>query len=119
MENLAAQERQEESDDELRFQGATLPHGIWSHGGELEPPGTIPSGKSRTWESESEGVLTGTEGFATYNSDAGQFVFHWDRPYYGDGLLDMNVPYGYEANVAGVQGVNIDATVVLVPPDTA
>ncbi|MEU9127898.1 hypothetical protein AB0D08_07265 [Kitasatospora sp. NPDC048540] len=71
-----------------------------------------------TWQSESSGTLTGTEGFATYQSSAGSFSLHWDDPFIGSDSLDVQVPAGFEYSVAGVQGNNIDATVVLMPPDS-
>lgn len=48
---------------------------------------TIPPGQSGTWRSESDGILTGTEGWAWWGvdeSDGTQFAkVTWDRPYIG------------------------------------
>ncbi|GAA2008604.1 hypothetical protein [Catenulispora subtropica] len=63
----------------------SLSGGIWT----IMPEFTVPNGAATSWESESNGLWTGTEGVATYRLgncvDPAQnlkfAVFHWDDPY--------------------------------------
>ena len=60
--------------------------GEWSAG--KAPPSSIPSGSTVTIGSESDGFLTGTEGFVIYkcqDPSAGvtQLYLYWDNPYIG------------------------------------
>jgi len=54
------------SDAVLVRTNRSLSHGIWTH----EPPLRIEAGAKQTWESESEGVGTGTEGEVSYDIQA-------------------------------------------------
>lgn len=86
----------------LNLVSDSLSHGIWT----TTPPFQIPNGTAGTWESESDGFMTGTEGTATYRltncADPRQNLkfaaFHWDNPYVGSNSYD---------NVGTTQGVNI------------
>ena len=55
------------SDVALIRDSGSLSHGIWT----VQPPGRIEVGTTVSWESESSGVLTGTEGEVTYKIETG------------------------------------------------
>lgn len=61
--------------------------GAWTPGG-WNPPGTIAPGNAAGMQSESDGVATGTEGYAKYDvatpsGRQGMIYVYWDNPFYG------------------------------------
>lgn len=66
-----------------------LSHGIPSHNDaankDLNPPMNIVSHTVVSWQSESNGVMTGTEGYVSYKildlKPGSNFYFHWNNPY--------------------------------------
>jgi hypothetical protein len=61
-----------------------LCHGKWTNG--VQPPPTVAAKSQVSWESQSDGVLTGTQGWAKYYlvpSTGGmeQVLVSWDNPY--------------------------------------
>ncbi|MBW8877044.1 MAG: Crystal protein ET79 [Acidobacteria bacterium] len=92
-----------------------LQGGIWSNGpnGQMVPPEQIPPHTNVTWESESNGLMTGTQGYANYDvaGNSSQTVaLTWDDPYAGsDGYTGVCSP-PYSLTTIGGQGDN--ATVV-------
>jgi hypothetical protein len=54
------------SDAVLIRTSGSLSHGIWTH----QPPLRIEAGAKQTWQSESNGVATGTEGEVSYDIQA-------------------------------------------------
>ncbi|TKC98167.1 aegerolysin family protein [Polyangium fumosum] len=85
-----------DSDQRLRLkQAATLDHGIWSTGAdkrEQQPPREVSPGGRATWESESNGFMTGTEGRAIYEADNGTTLeLWWDNPFIGDNKYSLTV----------------------------
>jgi hypothetical protein len=96
------------SDVALIGASGSLSHGIWTH----QPPTRIEAGATVSWESESSGVLTGTEGEVTYQIEtgpgqtAGTAHFHWDNPFVGSNSYDEAVPVGYKADRTGGGGDN-------------
>lgn len=71
----------------LKLVTARLDHGEWSR----QPPERIKSGRLVSWESESNGVGTGTEGEADYitencdpaSNNTKRIHAHWDNPFSG------------------------------------
>ncbi|MEU8149258.1 hypothetical protein [Nonomuraea sp. NPDC048901] len=71
---------------------ARLDHGEWSR----RPPARIKSGRLVSWESESNGVATGTEGEADYitencdpsSNNTKRIHAHWDNPAFGSNSGD-------------------------------
>src|SRR5207248_572506 len=56
--------------------------GDWTPG--LHPPDMIPPGQAQPWQSESDGLATGTEGYVKYKVGAttGDTVYiYWDNPF--------------------------------------
>lgn len=96
------------SDAVLVRTGRSLSHGIWTH----EPPLRIEAGAKQTWESESNGVATGTEGEVTYDIQAipgqseGTAHFHWDDPFIDSNSYDESTPVLYKADRSGGDGDN-------------
>lgn len=86
----------------------SLSHGIWTH----EPPLRIEAGAKQTWESESSGFATGTEGEVTYDIQVvagqsdGTAHFHWDNPFVGSNSFDEATPVLYKADRSGGDGDN-------------
>jgi hypothetical protein len=77
-----------------------LDHGIWT----TLPPETIPNHTQVTWESESNGFMTGTEGHITYSiGTTGEWAYmHWDNPFFGSNSYDQRVSGGgYEIDPSG------------------
>jgi len=68
-----------------------LPHGEW----DSYPPSVIGPKETGTWETESDGFATGTEGYCTYlfaaGDDIGTVQLHWDNPFVGSNSYGINV----------------------------
>lgn len=85
----------ESADLTLVHAGDHLCGGAWTDGWN-PPPDKIGPGESAGWQSESDGIFTGTEGWAIYDVDRadgrqGQFEVWWDNPYYGH--TDFRFPF--------------------------
>jgi hypothetical protein len=99
--------------------GSGLDHGEWSSGqtppNELTPPAT-----SISWQSESDGVLTGTQGWVRYypispggsvpanppNSDT--IWMTWDDPYDGSNSYNSTAPSPYQIGGGSILGGDAD-----------
>src|SRR5262249_32895286 len=88
---------------------ARLDHGEWT----TQPPGLILLGDEGRWESESNGVATGTEGEADYftqscrnpNFNNKRIHFHWDNPFIGSNSYDTAGTDGaFESHIVGGDG---------------
>lgn len=69
----------------LTLKAEHLDHGEWPHPF-LRPPKTIAVGETVEWESASDGVMTGTEGWAEYapnDSKVHHIRVKWDNPFVG------------------------------------
>jgi hypothetical protein len=97
------------TDQQLIRTGAKLQHGIWTE--QLFPPESIEAGSSGDWQSESDGLFTGTEGTAQYVlRDVGNVEVHWDNPYVGSNSYTNSAPKGYEIQRDGGSGDNAAVT---------
>jgi hypothetical protein len=89
---------------DLNLAGYALAHGIWT----MEPPQYIDPGTQVSWASESNGFMTGTEGYARFTtSDCANPALrrkvvrvHWANPFLGSSSYDsaetdpaFTVPY--------------------------
>ncbi len=84
---------------------AGLAHGIWSK--DSFPPETIVAGDTVSFQTESDGFMTGTEGKAKYYAVShGIVALHWDNPYSGSNKYDVDVPSGIHASTSGGGGNN-------------
>ncbi|MEV0413186.1 Crystal protein ET79 [Streptomyces sp. NPDC050448] len=89
--------------------GAGLSHGIWT--GNNLPPSLINPGANTSWESESEGVMTGTEGYANYTMAGGGTVsIRWDNPFSGSNKYQCQVPAPHRCITSGGGGDNAFVT---------
>lgn len=92
--------------------GEYLAHGEWS----TEPPQAIGPGIQVQWGSESNGFLTGTEGWVRYYPvpantdsigipspapDAATIYIYWDNPYVGSNSYDKAAPSPYQVSQQG------------------
>lgn len=83
------------TDIELVRNHANLDSGEWTDS--QLPPETIKPNSSGTWQSESDGAATGTEGTVAYDFvGGGQLQIHWSNPYVGDNSYSTNQPGGYQ-----------------------
>jgi hypothetical protein len=92
-----------------------LEGGIWSNGsnGQMVPPDQIPPQTNVAWQSESNGFMTGTQGYANYEiaGNASQTVnLGWDDPYSGSDSYTGTCTPPYSLATSGGQGNN--ATVI-------
>ncbi|MFD9338564.1 Crystal protein ET79 [Streptomyces sp. NPDC060028] len=86
----------------------SLAHGVWD---DATPPETIEGLKSATWGSHSSGMMTGTEGTATYAlGNDGEATIYWNNPYAGSNGYGCTVPRGYTCSRTGGGGNNASAT---------
>jgi hypothetical protein len=85
-----------------------LQHGIWSGDqGQLMPPQEIQAGSSASWESESSGLLTGTQGSAIYAFEAStsQLVsLTWDNPFSGQSVYTAAFPPSFSVTIDNGDG---------------
>ncbi|MBA2639332.1 MAG: hypothetical protein H0U77_04930 [Nocardioidaceae bacterium] len=97
-----------DSDTTLVRIGGALDHGIWKR----QPPAQIPPLTNANWESESDGVLTGTEGHVDYEirlasgQGAGTCHIYWDNPYIGSNEYDETTPETFRVKRLGGGGDN-------------
>jgi hypothetical protein len=84
----------------------TLSHGIWT----VLPPESLPKATSRFWMSESNGILTGTEGSVRYGSSFGDVTIYWDNPYIGGNSYSCTVPAFFTCAILGGGGNNASVT---------
>ncbi|MEU3569932.1 Crystal protein ET79 [Kitasatospora sp. NPDC036755] len=88
---------------------SSLSHGTWSEN--MLPPDHIFPKDNGSWQSESNGFMTGTEGRAVYNMyDVGNVEIWWDNPYSGSNKYDCKVPDGYTCSRDGGGGDNANVT---------
>src|SRR5262249_28859804 len=77
-------------------------------------PGSVAVGQTVTWESESNGFATGTEGRAIYRLQGTPqgtpwtFTLHWDNPFIGSNSYDETAPAGFSASHEGGSGDNAE-----------
>jgi hypothetical protein len=90
--------------------GASLLHGIWT----TQPPARIEAGQTVGWETESNGVATGTEGTAYYDIEGlgitSRSLFHWDNPFIGSNSYSESYPETFNVSRSGGGGDNANVT---------
>src|SRR5690348_17468067 len=93
----------------------SLEHGIWTD--PLSPPAEIGPGATMWWQSESDGVATGTEGHARYAVVGSNDIvtFHWDNPFVGANFYEQSVTGPFGIYFSGGTGNNTEATYSLIP----
>jgi hypothetical protein len=94
---------------------AALQGGAWSQN--MYPPRQLAPGQTVTWESESNGFATGTQGIVTYSAQggAGQAVVSWDDPFSGDNAYTQLATGPYQIVRSGGDGNNANVTFTLSP----
>ncbi|GGU49404.1 aegerolysin family protein [Streptomyces lavendofoliae] len=86
---------------------AELQHGCWTS----FVPEYVPAHQLRSWESESCGMLTGTEGRASFTVPGGEVAVHWNNPYAGSNSYHCTAPHGYDCVKVSGTGGGDNATV--------
>jgi hypothetical protein len=74
----------------LQLNSANLAHGIWG----IPPPPIVVANSSVTWESESQGFMTGVQGDVIYSfqSQSSTLVtLNWDNPFVGSSVYTGTV----------------------------
>ncbi|MFD8785380.1 Crystal protein ET79 [Kitasatospora sp. NPDC059599] len=93
----------------LERTSAVLDHGTWSEN--LLPQDRVFPMDNGRWQSESNGLMTGTEGRAVYNMfNVGNVEIWWDNPYVGSNKYSCTVPQGYTCSQDGGSGDNAFVT---------
>ncbi|MER8042109.1 Crystal protein ET79 [Streptomyces sp. NPDC094032] len=90
--------------------GSWLGWGIWSDG--MLPPSMVQPGVTAKWASESEGLMTGTEGQVTFTmtGESNKVTVYWNNPYVGSNSYSCSVPSGYTCTRSGGGGDNASAS---------
>jgi glycerophosphoryl diester phosphodiesterase len=71
----------------------------------MPPPDSLDDEGS--WETESQGIMTGTEGWATYGiGGSGTVTFRWNNPYVGSNRYGLQCTRGFRGYNAGGSGDN-------------
>jgi hypothetical protein len=106
-----------------RKTNTSLPHGEWSHGGDLTPPDEIPpvsldgDGDPRPgmvyFEAESQGFATGVEGTVNYTSPFGDISIYFDNPWWGTDSFSVTGPDSLSLTWDTFTGNNASTTVVI------
>ncbi|XKM38265.1 aegerolysin family protein (plasmid) [Rhizobium ruizarguesonis] len=96
---------------QLQQDTLTLEHGEWV----IYPPANIYPGQIGSWQTDSNGFMTGTEGRCTYQFIAGSTIanvkLHWDNPYVGGNSYSIGVtPPPYSGDYSGGSGDNSTVT---------
>ena len=91
----------------------SLSGGEWTD--PLTPPASIAPGAVVWWQSESDGIATGTEGRAAYRiGDSGdQLDVHWDNPYVGTNFYEQGISGPYGLYFEGGKGDNTEVVYTL------
>jgi hypothetical protein len=99
------------TDLDLHLADARLEHGVWTQN--MYPPKKIHGESKATWESESDGFMTGTEGRVTYTlglPETGHLTISWDNPYTGSNKYHCSAPKGFTLTHTGGSGNNANVT---------
>eukprot|EP01084_Bolivina_argentea_P262932 444863_1 len=81
-----------------------LDHGIWT----TSSPSKIPPNSTKSWQSESNGLWTGTEGYCRYEINGKTFRIRWNNPYAGSNDYYCSSPEGFTVSYRGGSGDNAD-----------
>ncbi|KAA6223842.1 hypothetical protein CP973_19665 [Streptomyces albofaciens JCM 4342] len=87
---------------------ATLQHGEWQ--ANSYPAESIGAYSSASWQSQSDGFATGTEGEAVYATGYGEVRVKWNNPYVGSNSYSCTAPGGHSCVWSGGSGNNASVT---------
>jgi hypothetical protein len=75
-----------------------------------EPPSVIEPHNTAEWETESKGVMTGTEGWVEFelSDGSGKLRLWWNNPYVGGNRYKPEDPKGYQTCFQGGRGDNAE-----------
>jgi hypothetical protein len=97
------------SNRKLYVTGSGLSHGVWTTKAPI--PTEIPAGKLVAWMSESQGFMTGTQGWANFSFDPHtewDVNINWNVPYVGQNSYDAKINNNSDFRITprGGQGDN-------------
>lgn len=96
----------------MSLSNASLSNGVWTNN--MYPPKTIAANGDASWQSESDGFLTGTEGTVTYYlANFGDVKVSWNDPYSGSNTYGQSAPKDYSISHSGGSGNNTQVTFTL------
>jgi hypothetical protein len=92
------------TDQDLTLTSSDLPHGIWTS----KPPDNIGPQADGSWESESDGIGTGTQGSLVFSigGSGDSVLIGWDNPIAGTNKFSINLSSGYALYQSGWDGDN-------------
>lgn len=94
--------------------GNALQHGEWTSA----PPTYIMPGGEGVWQNDSNGFMTGDQGWVNYgtilhDNPVGTTAISWDNPYIGSNGYGVAAPNGYTISYTGGSGDNASIVVTL------
>lgn len=101
------------TDQDLTLTSSDLPHGTWTR----QPPDNIGGTADGSWESESDGIATGTEGTVVFaiGGNGDSVLISWDNPFAGTNKYKFNLSPGWALYQAGWEGDNATVEYTLEP----
>ncbi|KAF7333177.1 Crystal protein ET79 [Mycena venus] len=78
---------------------ASLAGGVWTTN--QYPPDTISAGATGSWESESDGLWTGTEGTVVYTLPGAAITIYWNNPQVGSNDYSITIAGAEAASYKG------------------
>jgi len=101
------------TNDVMTLKNSYLSHGVWSQD-DLPPQQITAGAQNIQWGSESNGLMTGTEGYATYTlGTGGDVTLNWSNPYVGSNSYSSSAPAGKSCTYAGGSEDNANVTFTL------
>jgi hypothetical protein len=100
---------------ELSRSNLSIAHGIFSDNGNAVPPERIGNPARVSWQSESDGFATGTQGSVTYATPVGDVFIGWDNPFIGSNGLGVGVPNGFVVEHGSIDGNDANVTITITP----
>lgn len=84
----------------LTYSRGGASHGVWK----TQVPGSIAANSFGSFETESNGFMTGTQAFIEYRFAGGIVRLDWDDPFSGTNSYSANAPPGYVVDRVGGPG---------------
>eukprot|EP01084_Bolivina_argentea_P267781 454653_1 len=88
----------------LEHESSGLQHGIWTKN--HKTPKQIEPFESKSWRTESNGIMTGTQGYVYYKINGEKFKLLWNNPFAGSNSYSFTTPKGFIISYTGGSGEN-------------
>ncbi|MBT2546376.1 Crystal protein ET79 [Streptomyces sp. ISL-44] len=100
---------QNRTPNSMERKSSSLAAGMWTDN--MVPPDQVYPFSDGSWQSESNGVMTGTEGAAVYSMlNVGTVSIGWSNPYVGSNGYYCHVPQNFVCKQSGGGGDNANVT---------